>query len=33
MIGDAESTADHVRKWRYCVNNQMSIFSAISMAA
>jgi hypothetical protein len=33
MIGGEETAADHVRSLGHRVNDQMSIFSAISMAS
>ena len=33
VIGDTEIVADHVRSLGYRVNDQMSIFSAISIAS
>ena len=33
MIGGDETAADHFRSLRYRVNDQMSIFSAISIAS
>ena len=33
MIGDAPTVADHVRLLEYCVSDQISIFSAISIAS
>ena len=33
VIGNAESAAEHVRYMEHCVNDQISIFSAISIAS
>jgi hypothetical protein len=33
MIGGDETAADYVRSLGYCVGDQMSIFSAISIAS